>query len=145
MPPLQDLLQLWKRDNGSFPENILYYRDGVSNGQFSQVLNYEMAAMDKAFQKFDIRPKLLVLVCQKRHQTRFWKKTDSSSCKGKGKGKNCKGKSVEGQYENVPPGFVADEGIAATSGFPNFYLVAHKGLKGTCRPCHCSLDFVCDE
>ncbi|CAK9103196.1 unnamed protein product [Durusdinium trenchii] len=136
---VQDLLQLWKRDNGSFPENILYYRDGVSNGQFSQVLNYEMAAMDKAFQKFDIRPKLLVLVCQKRHQTRFWKKTDSSSCKGKGKGKNCKGKSVEGQYENVPPGFVADEGIAATSGFPNFYLVAHKGLKGTCRPCHCSV------
>ena len=39
---LQDMfesrLQLWKkRNNGGFPENILVYRDGVSEGQYGKL------------------------------------------------------------------------------------------------------------
>lgn len=38
-------LRVFKEKNGNFPEKILYYRDGVSDGQFEQVMAIERNAM----------------------------------------------------------------------------------------------------
>lgn len=38
-------LKVFKEKNGNFPEKILYYRDGVSEGQFDQVMAIEKNAM----------------------------------------------------------------------------------------------------
>ncbi len=37
-----DLLDIWKSRNNSYPENILIYRDGVSESQYAQVLRDEL-------------------------------------------------------------------------------------------------------
>lgn len=42
---LASRLDRWKSKNGAFPENILIYRDGVSEGQYQQVLDQEVAPM----------------------------------------------------------------------------------------------------
>lgn len=40
-----DHLKVFKEKNGNFPATILYYRDGVSEGQFDQVMAVERRAM----------------------------------------------------------------------------------------------------
>lgn len=38
-------LQFYQKKNGGLPDKILYYRDGVSEGQFQQVMASERMAM----------------------------------------------------------------------------------------------------
>lgn len=110
-----DLLTLWKARNNALPEQILYYRDGVSNGQFAPVMKRELNDLKKAFTTFraDYSPHLVIIVGQKRHGTRFFSRDGKA----------------------VTSGTVADAGIA-TPGHPNFYLVAQEARQGTPVPCH---------
>lgn len=39
-------LLAWKAKNGKFPDNIIIYRDGVSEGQYTQVLEQEYRGED---------------------------------------------------------------------------------------------------
>lgn len=69
-------LKFYQKKNGFLPDKILYYRDGVSEGQFQQVMANEKMAMTQACA--DIEPdyqkrvKLTIIVVQKRHHTRFF-------------------------------------------------------------------------
>merc|ERR1719379_97134 len=144
------LLQRWQSANKVFPEVILYYRDGVSDGQFGPVLKRELNELYAAFSSVqtDYNPELVIIVGQKRHHTRFACEDatgDQGSSKGKGKddkGSKGKGKSDKGKAKGggidpaqVEPGTVAGEGVALP-GHLNFFLVAHQGIKGTSVPCH---------
>ena len=59
-------------------DNILYYRDGVSEGQYSKVKNTELVAIEKAIgqiqDEYDstTKPKVTALVVVKQHHTRFF-------------------------------------------------------------------------
>src|SRR5437016_2731667 len=44
-----DLLKTFRAKNGRLPERILFYRDGVSEGQFRKVMEVEVNMMRKAF------------------------------------------------------------------------------------------------
>mmetsp|Transcript_78952 Transcript_78952/g.231751 ORF Transcript_78952/g.231751 Transcript_78952/m.231751 type:complete len:989 (-) Transcript_78952:268-3234(-) len=172
---VKELLWLWHKAHGYLPENILYYRDGVSYGQFTPVLTYELNELTEAFHSFsdDYSPKLVIIVGQKRHHTRFFLddvnlgggitsagiadkgkgkgkergkgvsndlggKKGGKDVKGKGGGKGCgggKGPDTGEQPAHLEPGTVAGEGIAVP-GHLNFFLVSHRGLKGTSVPCH---------
>lgn len=160
---IQKLLQRWKAANNCLPSVILYYRDGVSDGQFQPVLKMEMNQLVTAFSEFEVEggkynPQLAIIVGQKRHQTRFFRDVPnateqigkgrdaakggkgSQGAKGDGKhGKGPKGsmggKGGKGNDLQVEPGTVAGEGIARP-GHLNFFLVAHQGIKGTSVPCH---------
>jgi hypothetical protein len=46
---LKDAITSWKKYNGANPEEIIVFRDGVSEGQFNLVLNTEFPLMQKAF------------------------------------------------------------------------------------------------
>ncbi|VDP60977.1 unnamed protein product [Schistosoma mattheei] len=71
---VKELLQLYLRNtNGRFPTRMIFYRDGVSEGQFENVLVEELAAIQRACS--DVRPgeepAITYIVVQKRHHIRF--------------------------------------------------------------------------
>lgn len=90
-------------------------------------------------------PKLVIIVAQKKHNTRFFKDVSGDSKGGKGyseRGEG-KGKGKGGGKSSGKPGFEVqvDQGTVAASGIArpghlNFFLVSqHSGL-GTAVPCH---------
>lgn len=57
------------------PERIIFFRDGVSEGQFEQVLHAEIRAIRSACKKLQAdgyEPAITFLVVQKRHHTRLF-------------------------------------------------------------------------
>lgn len=56
------------------PQNIIIFRDGVSESQFGQVLNIELEQIMAAckFRDASWNPKFLVIVAQKTHHTKFF-------------------------------------------------------------------------
>lgn len=126
---LKSRLQLWKTKgkHSSYPENILIYRDGVSEGQYSIVLDTELPLLRKAAaelypapdQKKGL-PKFTIVIAGKRHKTRFY---PTSAQDADQKSANCK------------PGTVVDRGVTESRNW-DFFLQAHAALQGTARPCH---------
>eukprot|EP00294_Goniomonas_avonlea_P018025 CAMPEP_0114561014 /NCGR_PEP_ID=MMETSP0114-20121206/11775_1 /TAXON_ID=31324 /ORGANISM="Goniomonas sp, Strain m" /LENGTH=491 /DNA_ID=CAMNT_0001746615 /DNA_START=1 /DNA_END=1473 /DNA_ORIENTATION=- len=59
------------------PRRIIMYRDGVSEGQFSQVIEFELRAMRAACAKYGqgFDPQITFVVVQKRHHIRFFPAT----------------------------------------------------------------------
>ncbi|KAH7882934.1 ribonuclease H-like domain-containing protein [Phlebopus sp. FC_14] len=118
-------LNLYKSHNsGKLPQRVLVYRDGVSEGQFNIVRMEELPQILAAFRTFDIpkapyRPKLTIVVCGKRHNTRFLPTEEA-------------GAANDG---NPLPGTVVDRGVTAVYKF-DFFLQAHGGLQGTTKPTH---------
>lgn len=71
-------LNLWKTEgrHTMFPRNILVYRDGVSEGQYQMVKDYELLLLRQACEEVydpvgQERPRITVVVVTKRHHTRF--------------------------------------------------------------------------
>ncbi|KAI0705527.1 argonaute-like protein [Earliella scabrosa] len=120
----EERLQAFRqRNNGVLPTRILVYRDGVSEGQFSIVVREEMPKMREAFRRVAAgraySPKLTIVVCGKRHHTRFFPMDPQHAA----------------QDGNPKPGTVVDRGATAVYEY-DFYLQAHGGLQGTTRPTH---------
>ncbi|WVZ62233.1 hypothetical protein U9M48_011999 [Paspalum notatum var. saurae] len=112
---IMELLTSFFKRTGRKPARIIFYRDGVSEGQFSHVLLHEMDAIRKACValQHDYLPRVTFVVVQKRHHTRLFPDTSG----------------------NVLPGTVVDTNICHPSEF-DFYLCSHAGIKGTSRPAH---------
>ena len=122
-------LEAWRKGGKALPDNILVYRDGVSEGQYSQVLEREVPCIGKAINQLYRnvpRPKVSVVVVGKRHHTRFFA-TKEADTVVKPRGKNHTG--------NLKPGLVVDRGVTSEM-FWDFYVQAHDGIKGTARPAH---------
>uniref|UniRef100_A0A1B6E7E6 Uncharacterized protein n=1 Tax=Clastoptera arizonana TaxID=38151 RepID=A0A1B6E7E6_9HEMI len=102
------------------PFKIIFYRDGVSEGQFSQVLDIELKAIRRACTglQSDFNPKITFLVVQKRHHTRFFPTNP---------------RDEDGKNKNVPAGTIVDTEITHPREM-DFYLVSHASLQGTSRP-----------
>lgn len=71
-------LNLWTTEgkHTKFPSNILVYRDGVSEGQYKMVKEYELPLLRQACKEMydpagQQRPRITVVVVTKRHHTRF--------------------------------------------------------------------------
>ncbi|XP_055305200.1 protein argonaute-2-like [Sitodiplosis mosellana] len=122
---IKDHLKYYKEKNrGVLPSKIFYYRDGVSEGQFDQVMAIERNAMLQACRDmepgYEKRVKMTVVVVQKRHHTRFF---PGNTGVGKDDRKN----------NNVPAGTIVDTVITR----PNenhFYLVSHQSIQGVAKP-----------
>ncbi|KAG0302521.1 hypothetical protein BGZ98_007426 [Dissophora globulifera] len=117
----KELLKAFYQTCGRKPERIVFYRDGVSEGQFKEVLETEVQAIKAACVSLDAnyKPAITFIVVQKRHHARFFpiKPQDGD------RGGNCK------------PGLVVDTNIVHPFEF-DFYLQSHAGLLGTSRPAH---------
>ncbi|XP_054156483.1 protein argonaute-2-like [Oppia nitens] len=119
---VNELLREYERQNGELPEEIIFYRDGVSEGQFMYVMDFEIRKIKRAFQalKVGYNPKLTFIVVQKRHHTRFIPDDEKD---GVGRGKN------------IPPGTIVDNVVVHPTDF-DFFLCSHEGIQGTSRPSH---------
>ncbi|KAL3683483.1 hypothetical protein R1sor_001505 [Riccia sorocarpa] len=102
--------------NDRKPQQIVIYRDGVSESQFEQVLEKELIAFKKACDALEsgYNPKITLVVVQKRHHTRFF------PARGGG---------------NVRPGTIVDTEVCHPRD-NDFFLMSHAGLIGTTRPTH---------
>lgn len=110
------LLDFYQTSQQRKPSQIIIFRDGVSESQFSQVLNVELNQIIKAYQTMgrgDL-PKFTVIIAQKNHHTKLFQ-ADAP--------------------DNVPPGTVVDSGIVHPRQY-DFYMCAHAGPIGTSRPTH---------
>ncbi|KAK1433730.1 hypothetical protein QVD17_10645 [Tagetes erecta] len=98
------------------PDNIIIFRDGVSESQFNQVLNIELEQIMEACKFLDEtwKPKFVVIVAQKTHHTKFFQ--------------------TKSDY-NVPPGTIIDSQVCHPK-YNDFYLCAQNGPIGTTRPTH---------
>lgn len=97
---------------------ILMFRDGVSEGQFEEVMQVEVAALRQAcleFQK-NWRPRITYIIVTKRHHARFF--TD---------------RKHQDRSGNIPPGTVIDKDIVSRE-YYDFYLNSHAGIQGTSKP-----------
>ncbi|XP_055301016.1 protein argonaute-2-like [Sitodiplosis mosellana] len=117
---IKDHLNFYKSKNGVLPDKIFYYRDGVSEGQFDQVMAIEKSAIDQACREiepgYEKRKELTVVVVQKRHHTRFFPIKDGF-----------------GKFNNVPVGTIVDTKIIRPNE-NNFLLVSHQSIQGVAKP-----------
>jgi eukaryotic translation initiation factor 2C len=67
------LIQFYKSTHFK-PMRIIFYRDGVSEGQFLPVLTYELMAIREACMKLETgyQPGITFVAVQKRHHTRLF-------------------------------------------------------------------------
>ncbi|XP_050281534.1 protein argonaute 5-like [Quercus robur] len=117
---IRDQLIAFRKATGHRPQRIIFYRDGVGESQFSQVLLYEMDAIRKACLSLEENylPPVTFIVVQKRHNTRLFPTDNQTDRSG-----------------NIQPGTVVDTKICHPTQF-DFYLNSHAGRQGTSRPMH---------
>ncbi|CAH9052994.1 unnamed protein product [Cuscuta europaea] len=121
---IKELLMSFRRATGYKPERIIFYRDGVSEGQFYQVLLFELDAIRKACASLEpnYQPTVTFVVVQKRHHTRLF-------------ANNHNDRNTVDRSGNILPGTVVDSKICHPTEF-DFYLCSHAGIQGTSRPAH---------
>ncbi|KAI5474539.1 argonaute family member [Pseudohyphozyma bogoriensis] len=104
------------------PNSLVFYRDGVSDGEHANVLKYELSAIKNAIREFKLQPedrevarlnewdpKITFVLVVKRHHIRFF---DGDS--------------------NIAPGTVVDSGVVDARAF-DWYAAAHAGILGTTK------------
>ncbi|KAJ6782051.1 hypothetical protein PWT90_03869 [Aphanocladium album] len=113
------LSEQWKANHGVFPKHIIYFRDGVSEGQFAHVIEQEINEIKRFLNRAaptQPMPQFTVIVATKRHHIRFFPQ------KGDRNGNALPGTLVE---KEVTHPFMWD-----------FYLCSHVAIQGTARPVH---------
>ncbi|KAL8642528.1 MAG: hypothetical protein Q9228_000792 [Teloschistes exilis] len=114
-------LDFWRsRNQNALPTRIVIYRDGISEGQYHTLLVDELPQIREACMKRypgGRGPKISLIVCGKRHHTRFYPTSNPD------------------RSGNPPNGTVVDRGITMEKGW-DFYLQAHSAIQGTARPTH---------
>ncbi|CAF1275341.1 unnamed protein product [Didymodactylos carnosus] len=99
-------------NQGQLPTQIVFFRDGVDDGQYSKVINFEIPVIKNAFkaayanEKFT--PLLTLFVVKKRHHTRFFMCDERSQ-----------------QTSNIPIGACIDTTIVHPYQ-PTYYLNSHQ-------------------
>ncbi|XP_050028085.3 piwi-like protein 1 [Dermacentor andersoni] len=117
---LQDALHKYMQVNsGSAPDRIIFFRDGVSDGQIPQVREWEIeqiiSSLDALFPGVD--HKLAFVVVTKRITTRFFSHLPS------------------GGYGNPLPGTVVDTEVTRPERY-DYFLVSQSVRQGTVAPTH---------
>ena len=109
------LKKFYNRSNQKKPQKLIYYRDGVSEGQFLDVMNRELSAMRRACMKLEdgYEPGITFVVAQKRHKTRLFPVDYKKNALKNG---------------NVLPGTVVDTEITNPTE-ESFFLASHEGIQ----------------
>ncbi|KAF3763069.1 Piwi-domain-containing protein [Cryphonectria parasitica EP155] len=117
LPPM---VTRWCQKMRTAPQHVFYFRDGVSEGEFQQVLDYEIQEVRSILQEVGQRnPKITVIVGTKRHHIRFFPI-----------------KGSDGDRNGNPfPGTVVEREVTHPFHY-DFYLNSHVAIQGTARPVH---------
>ncbi len=112
---VKELLIQFYRSTHFKPTRIIFYRDGISEGQFDKLQFIELNAIREACMKLEngYQPGITYVVVQKRHHTRLF-------CADK--------KEQSGKSGNIPPGTTVDNDITHPTEF-DFFLCSHAGIQ----------------
>ncbi len=114
----QGRLDKWQTANqGRLPENLIIFRDGVSEGQFKMVIDREIGFIRRACDLMyggAKKPRITLIVSVKRHQTRFYP-TDPDH--------------IHHRSKSPKEGTVVDRGVTNVR-YWDFFLQAHASLQG---------------
>jgi aubergine-like protein len=104
--------------NNDFPEKIIIYRDGISDGQLGVVLEHEVGQIVKSFQliKPDYNPRVAFIIVKKRGNARFFQKSSNVII-------------------NPSHGTVIDNTVTRVEWY-DFYLISQFTTQGTVNPTH---------
>lgn len=124
---VEDHLKIfYTKNNSTYPERIQIFRDGISEGQYAAAYITSTTPSSKPANasKKTYRPRILVCICAKRQNTRFFGSRPDVDRSG-----------------SLPSGLVVDRSNTHPYAF-DFFLQAHQGRVGTARPTHsiCLLD-----
>lgn len=123
---LTPLIREWMSTvgGGRAPDHVYYFRDGVSTGQFAQVLEREVLDMRAIFMELtnqQWKGKFTVVIANKRHHIRAFPKPND--------------RNAADRNGNPLPGTLISRDV--TSPFDwDFLLYSHIALQGTSRPVH---------
>lgn len=118
-PVVQQMLGQYYAANKAPPSRIVYYRDGVAEGQYATVLDHEYRAIKAACAAMSPKynPPVTFIVVTKRHHARFMAVDER----------------LKDRSGNIPAGTVVDTGVTDPHAY-DFFLNSHAGLLGTNRP-----------
>jgi len=115
----------YKATKGAKPHAIIYYKDGLGEGQFEDCLKYEVGLIRKACREMpekygDYNASVTMISVQRSHHTKFYVDNQGDG---------------EGKAKNIPAGTVVESG-PTSSIFYDFYLCSHAGIQGTSKAAH---------
>ena len=146
-PQVEELLRAFIKRNGKGPERLLFYRDGVSEGEFDLTSKTEVNSVLATCEKIrsSWRPKITYVACQKRHNARFFPEDENAgggggsrpptAGRGGGRDRGSRGggrggvppgrgggrgggrSGISYPYGNIPPGTVVDSSVTHPSLF----------------------------
>ncbi|XP_067122004.1 protein argonaute-2-like [Centruroides vittatus] len=132
------LKEFYNRTKGKKPEKIILFRDGLSEGEYKKVVDYELREIREACKEMSrgetYEPPVTFIVTGKRHHTRFVPADR---------------KDGVGRPGNIPPGTTVDTDVVHPVLY-DFFLCSHMGIQGTSRPAHYTVlwddnNFTADE
>ena len=108
------LMNFFEATDGKKPHAIIYFRDGLSEGQYDKVVKFEMTMLRQGIQRVqkDYRPGITMLSVQRHHNVKFFCENSH----------DCVGKAM-----NVPSGTVVDHDVTSPDHY-DFYMYAHAGM-----------------
>ncbi|KAK1757283.1 Piwi domain-containing protein [Echria macrotheca] len=114
---LGPMVTRWRQINKTVPQHVFYFRDGVAEGQFAHVLEYELHNIKRVFKEAcGTVPKFTVIVATKRHHIRFFPERGDKN-------------------DNPLPGTLVEREVTHPFHY-DFYLNSHLAIQGTARPVH---------
>jgi len=117
------VFEKFRDEMDKFPKRILFYRDGVSEGEFETIITEELKSIRSACTKLDFDPTITLVVVGKKHKVVFFpRQADDNS-------------GLIDRSGNCPPGMVVDTKITSPVEF-DYYLLSHNGILGTSKPAH---------
>ncbi|XP_043599743.1 piwi-like protein Siwi isoform X2 [Bombus pyrosoma] len=112
---LDSALKAYRRANNKFPSFIVFYRDGVGEGQVPYVLDHEVGQIhDKlkaVYNEFGVYMKFAFLIVTKRINTRIFS-----------------------DKKNPPPGTIIDDIVTNPLRY-DFFIISQNVRQGTVTPC----------
>ena len=115
---IQDALCQYHDNNGNYPSYVVFYRDGVGEGQLEHVQTIEIDALTSVLRPREIQ--LIYIVVTKRLATRFFQR------------------DLQGNFENPSHGLLVNSGVTSPSK-NDFYIVSQSPTRGTVSPVHYSV------
>jgi len=104
-----------KMNNGDTPKKVIFYRDGVGEGQIQYVKEIEVAAIRSVFKDAGCSPQMAFIVVSKRVSNKFFQCNNG------------------GPPVNPPSGSVIDDVVTLPERY-DFYLVSQSVRQGTVNP-----------
>ncbi|CAD8126982.1 unnamed protein product [Paramecium sonneborni] len=107
-------MQVYKDKNNLYPEIIVIYRDGISDGQIPVVLGDEYPQYEQAIKQTNPSSKLVLVICNKRVAGKFYQ--------------------AGHRPDNPASGTIVDSKEICEGQQPNFYLISQITRQGTSQP-----------